>query len=59
MLTPLRATQFESEDKPPYRISISNDSDLKGGGAIEDVAKVRRISWHLACFGREQSETDV
>jgi hypothetical protein len=29
----------ESKDKPPYRISISDDSDLKGGGAIEDTAK--------------------
>jgi len=28
-----------SEDKPPYRISISNYSDLKGGGVIEDAAK--------------------
>jgi hypothetical protein len=27
------------EDKQPYRISISNDYDLKGGGAIENAAK--------------------
>jgi len=40
-----------SEDKSPYRVSISNDSVLKGGGAIEDAVKVRtsRISkLHLA-----------
>jgi len=27
------------EDKPLYRISKSNDSDLKGGGAIEDAVE--------------------
>jgi hypothetical protein len=26
-----------SEDKSPYRISISNDSDLKGRDTIEDT----------------------
>jgi hypothetical protein len=34
-------TLLSSEDKPPYRISIFDNSDLKGDGAIEDAAKVR------------------
>jgi len=33
-----------SEDKSPHGISISDDSDLKGVGAIKDAAKVRTVS---------------
>jgi hypothetical protein len=29
------------EDSPPYCFSISDDSDLKSGGTIEDTAKSR------------------
>jgi hypothetical protein len=39
-----------SEDKPPSRISISNDSYLKGSGAIEDAAKVRISFFQCANF---------
>jgi hypothetical protein len=39
----LRITQSSRKDNPPYRVSISNDSDLKSGGAIVDAAKVRTI----------------
>jgi len=29
------------ENKAYYRISLSNDSELKGSGAIEDAAKIQ------------------
>jgi len=40
-----------SENKPCYRISISNGSDLKGGGAIEDAAESSNtISFFIVFF---------
>jgi len=42
--SPESLNPFGSKDKPPYRASMSNDSDLKGSDAIEDAAKVRTRS---------------
>jgi len=43
------------ENKPLYRISISNDSDLKGGSVIKDATKnlnkdFQKIEDNTFCF---------
>jgi len=40
---------FESEDKLPRRISISNGSDRKGGGVIKDAAKSPNSKYNANC----------
>jgi len=49
--SPLQLFNPSGSERAPYRVSISNDSKLKNGGTIENVAKVRTmIIWRKLLF---------
>jgi len=48
------------QDKPPYRVSISNDSELKGGRTVEEAAaRVRTILDHVSWISRDYQSIDT